>query len=73
MFNSDLPSISTMADNSKLIKWLNNKFDEIGEQLTLNGNTMICIEKEMSGRISTNKERRRSPPSRRWQKPLQPQ
>ena len=56
MYNSDLPSISTMADNSKLIKWLNSKFDEIGEQLTLNGNTMIRIEKEMSGRISTNKE-----------------
>ena len=56
MYNSDLPSISTMADNSNLIKWLNNKFNEIGEQLTLNGNTMIRIEKEMSGRISTNKE-----------------
>ena len=45
-----------MADNSNLIKWLNAKFNEIGEQLTLNGNTMIRIEKEMSGRISTNKE-----------------
>ena len=56
MYNSDLPSISTMADNSNLIKWLNAKFNEIGEQLTLNGNTMIRIEKEMSGRISTNKE-----------------
>ena len=56
MYNSDLPSISTMADHSNLIKWLNAKFNEIGEQLTLNGNTMIRIEKEMSGRISTNKE-----------------
>ena len=49
------------AEENKLIKLLNakfdeigNKFDEIGKQLANNGDAMIRMEKEMSGKISNN-------------------